>query len=56
LFIRVPSGIISNTFRVKIFFSNCFSFTSVELFCHNYMKNINYIDSKNINTFHNIGR
>ncbi len=35
--------IISNTFKVKIFFfffvSCCFSFTALELFCHNYMKN-----------------
>jgi len=27
-------GIISNTFKVKIFFSCCLSFTALELFCH----------------------
>jgi hypothetical protein len=36
---RVPCGINSNTFKVKIYFSCCLSFTTLELFCHNYMKN-----------------
>jgi hypothetical protein len=36
---RVPRGIISNTFKVKIFFSCCLSFTTLELSCHNYMEN-----------------